>query len=368
MMSLPPSRSRPQLTIAPPVSDWTPINVPTGRHEVSYQARIPGVSNETAGEERANLSLSMSERVRKTGRFLFTSEERNRIVKWMIKENAAGVVGHEQAFQALITELGFEDSSLVPQEKTLIRQKAAHKIKDLVDIFVGKQALTYTQEKKRGVLIADYAPWTATWLHPEWDGKLTKPDGYHAVHRIEEDLGPEDLGPEVLEVEALTEKEDEVPAYELDVYMRPYVNDLDCTIAYRVFQLNPYNYDTFTRQFQAICQREGIWDVFVGNTTYPSPPIEPVGVDTAEDRDIAQGYETACRIYEEEKKEFVIKQRKCLGWLFSTIGEDTREALVGYTEPLEVLEILADGIDVVDIRALVAKIGELLKKYKSQMI
>jgi hypothetical protein len=182
------------------------------------------------------------------------------------------------------------------------------------------------------------------------------------VHRIEEDLEPEDLGPEVLVVEALTEKVDDVPAYELDVYLRPYVNNLDCTIAYRVFHLNPYNYDAFTRQFQAICQREGIWDVCVGNTTHPSPPVEPVGVDTAEDRDIARGYKTACRIYEEEKKEFVIMQRKCLGWLFSTIGEDTREALLGYTEPLEALEILADGIDVVDIQALVAKIGGLLKK------
>ncbi|PMD52277.1 uncharacterized protein K444DRAFT_637460 [Hyaloscypha bicolor E] len=343
--------------MAPQVSGWTPINVPTGRHEVSYQARIPGVSNETASEERANLSLSMSERVRKTGRFLFTSEERNHIIKWMVKENAAGVIGHEQAFQALITELGFNDSSLSPQEKTLIRQKTSRKIKDLVEVMVGKQALTYTQEKKRGVWIAKYAPWTATWLHPEWDGELTNSDGYHAVDRIEEDLGPE-----VLEVEALTGREDEVPAYELDVYMRPYVNELDRTIAYRVFQLNPYNYDAFTCQFQAICQREGIWDVFGGNTTHPSPPVEPVGVNTAEDQDIAQGYKATCRIYEEEKKEFVIMQRKCLGWLFSTIGEDTREALVGYTEPLEALEILAEGIDVVDIQALMAKIGELLKK------
>jgi hypothetical protein len=365
MMSLPPSRPSPQLTMAPQVSGWTPINIPTGRHEASYQARIPGVSNETAGEERANPSLSMSERVRSEERFLFTSEERKHIIKWMVKENAAGVLGHKQAFQALITELGFDDSSLTPQEKTLIRQKTDHKIKDMVVILVDKRALTYTQEKKRAVLIAKYAPWTTTWLHPEWDGKLTKftnPVGYQPVHRIEEDLGPEDLGPEVLEVEALTENVDEVPAYEFDVYLRPYFNNLDYTIAYRVFQLNPYNYDAFTRQLQAICQREGIWDVFVGNTTHPSPPVEPVGVDTAEDRDIAQGYKTACRIYEEEKKEFVIMQRMCLGWLFSTIGEDTREALLGYTEPLEALEILADGIDVIDIQALVAKIGGLLKK------
>jgi hypothetical protein len=35
---------------------------------------------------------------------------------------------------------------------------------------------------------------------------------------------------------------------------------------------------------------------------------------------------------------------------------------VGYTEPLEALEILAEGIDVIDIQALVAKIGGLLKK------
>jgi hypothetical protein len=331
------------------VSGWTPLNAPTGP-ETSSNA---GSSNNTVAKgTSSNEASTVSDRLkryRETGHWRFTSEESKKIIVWMVENNAAGVIGHEIAFERLMTELRFNDESLDTNEKGSIRHKTCNKIKSVMATLIAKKALVCRKINARGELEVNFAPWTASFLRPSWNGDLTNEDWAHAGDMIEEDLGQE-----VPVVEALTKK-DEAPACENEVYTPSYASNLNPKIAYRVFQLNASNYDAYIHQLQIICQLERIWDVFIGKTTYPSPPVEPLDDNSAEGQDGAQSYTTACRIYNEEKKEFVIKKGMCLGWLFSTMAEETRKALTGHPEPLEVLEIL--GKEFGNIHALAGKIG-----------
>jgi hypothetical protein len=400
--------------------------LPSEKPKTTSTTPLPGTSPE----------LNPAQRLRdsdvKKKQFVFTDKELKMIAVWMKTKKAVRVTGHTRAFKQLLVDLGFDNSSISNAEYFSLRRKTSGKLYNLEKMMTTHGAITKCEKTGSSNYIVEFAPWTSTWLQPDWNLSFKKPVGYPDERGSGADVGGETVTTESSKpkeqsrnqpthTESVTSAAMDTPSCSL---LRNYpgidpnslkwntpqafagslneaiaklaqenlnnsptgtgtsfgspstsapsstsiaipaiketktsnTNVLKGDIPFKIIPLTLATYPEFKNQLQCILLIEGVWGVITGSMTAPSPPIEPLAVDSApfsatpaqkNDHEAAKRmYRINCVIYEEEKHNWEVKKGKCLGWMLLTMGEDARQKMMKYKEPGELWKKLQDEFEV----------------------
>lgn len=131
--------------------------------------------------------------------FKFISEEVTKIEVFMKTYNTRNIGDHADEYENLLEDLGFKDPALSITQQKALRLKVLDKMNGLFKK-MEKFGHIIGSEKDTNNITANiqFAPWTAAWLLPEWNGGVTVLPIYYPV---DNELGAEEFPPEIFHVE-----------------------------------------------------------------------------------------------------------------------------------------------------------------------
>ncbi|KAF8847863.1 hypothetical protein BDZ45DRAFT_698856 [Acephala macrosclerotiorum] len=141
--------------------------------------------------------------MKKGSRTKFTPPQEKKILLWMRKNETRGIMGHEESYNKLMTELKFVGQGQSKEVETALRHKVKGRINTLYDT-LKKQGIvtdidldTERWQENNKIEFADY---TVTWLREGWDGTMEVPRSWW-TGTVEWDGVQRDTEPELFTVE-----------------------------------------------------------------------------------------------------------------------------------------------------------------------
>lgn len=131
--------------------------------------------------------------------FKFISEEVTKIEVFMKTYNTRNIGDHAGEYENLLEDLEFKDPALSKTQQKALRLKVLDKMNGLFKK-MDKFGHIISSEKDTNNITANiqFAPWTAAWLLPEWNGDVTDLPIYYPA---DTNFGPEEFPTDTFIVE-----------------------------------------------------------------------------------------------------------------------------------------------------------------------